>query len=69
MIDKDCSSSLIFGIVCQIAWGSVLLSVINSHKLIRMKTLKSQNETGKQCCCEKILVLFDSKLLTKGTAN
>ena len=56
MIDKDCSSSLIFGIVCQLARGSLLLTTqIDKHgdlSSLKMKGKKNSN----RCWFEKILV-------------
>ena len=68
MINKDCSSSLIFGIVCQLDRDQYC----NNPQLISMKTLQVSKRNGKTVTCvgvKNILVLFDSKLLTLGTAN
>ena len=56
MIDKDCSSSLIFGFVCQLDWDQSQID-----KLEHPTSLKMKREKSDRCWCEKkILVLFDS---------
>ena len=70
MIVIDCSSSLIFGIFCQLDRDQCFLqSQINKHE--DPSSLKKKRENNDRSWCEKrkILVLFDSKLLTISTAN
>ena len=55
MIDKDCSSSLIFGIVGQLDWGSVLLT--GNPKFVKHEdpsNLKMKGENSDWCWFEKI---------------
>ena len=67
MIDKDCSS-LIYGIVCQLARDQCYQqSQIDKDE--DPPSLKMKWENCDRCWCEKILVLLESKLLTIGTAN
>ena len=67
MIDKDCSSSLIFGIVCQLDRDQFFEQTqIDKHE--DPPSLKKKRENSDRCWCEKH-PSFDSKLLTIGTAN